>query len=280
MATVTAPTYASIVDDELVIETPERVELYYTRAQIGNRFLAALIDHTIQLILIAAIGVVLAALGFNYGGWWADLGNWAIALALVLIFIIFSGYFVFFETIWNGQTPGKRLFRLRVIREDGRPIRFYEAMVRNILRIGLDAMPVLAVLPIYSVGIVAVFFSSRSKRLGDYVADTVVIRESERRAPTLDDVAALASDTNALEAARIETPFDVDPSLLTGADLSALRAFLRRRFDLAPDARRDLGYRIVVSLASRLAIPPLQLPQEAVLEEIDRQVRLKTLYVD
>jgi uncharacterized RDD family membrane protein YckC len=280
MAGVTATPYASIADDELVIETPERVELYYTRAQIGNRFLAALIDHTIQLILIFAIGIALAVMGVNFTNWWNALGNWAIALALVLVFVIFSGYFVFFETIWNGQTPGKRLFRLRVIREDGRPIRFYEAMVRNLLRIGLDAMPVLAVVPIYSVGIVAVFFSSRSKRLGDYVADTVVIRESERRAPTLDDVLTLARETPSVAAVTADAPFDIDPSKLTSEDLSALRAFLRRRYDLSPEARRDLGYRIVVSLASRLAIPPIQLPQEAVLEEIDRQVRVKTLYAD
>jgi uncharacterized RDD family membrane protein YckC len=280
MAGVTATPYASIADDELVIETPERVELYYTRAQIGNRFLAALIDHTIQLILIFAIGIALAVMGVNFTDWWNSLGNWAIALALVLVFVIFSGYFVFFETIWNGQTPGKRLFRLRVIREDGRPIRFYEAMVRNLLRIGLDAMPVLAVVPIYSVGIVAVFFSSRSKRLGDYVADTVVIRESERRAPTLDDVLTLARETPSVAAVTADAPFDIDPSKLTSEDLSALRAFLRRRYDLSPEARRDLGYRIVVSLASRLAIPPIQMPQEAVLEEIDRQVRVKTLYAD
>lgn len=280
MAGVSATPYASIADDELVIETPERVELYYTRAQIGNRFLAALIDHTIQLFLVVAIGIALALFGVNFAGWWNDLGNWAIALALVLIFIIFSGYFVFFETIWNGQTPGKRLFRLRVIREDGRPIRFYEAMVRNLLRIGLDAMPVLAVLPIYSVGIVAVFFSSRSKRIGDYVADTVVIRESERRAPTLDDVVTLARETPSVASVSADAPFDIDPALLTSDDLSAVRAFLRRRYDLSPESRRDLGYRIVVSLASRLSIPPVQMPQEAVLEEIDRQVRVKTIYAD
>jgi hypothetical protein len=152
-------------------------------------------------------------------------------------------------------------------------------MVRNLLRIGLDAMPILGV-PIYSVGIVSVFFSSRSKRIGDYVADTVVIRESERRAPTVDEVAALAFESYALPSGHSEAPFAVDPNLLTDDDLTALRAFLRRRFDLPDTARRELGYRIVVSLASRLGIPPLQLSQEAVLEEIDRQVRAQTLYPD
>jgi hypothetical protein len=140
-------------------------------------------------------------------------------------------------------------------------------------------MPVIGV-PIYSVGIVAVFFSSRSKRIGDYVADTVVIRESERRAPTIDEVTALARETASAGSTLGEVPFDVDPTVLTEDDLSALRSFLRRRYDLPDEARRDVGYRIVVSLAARLAIPPLNLPQEAVLEEIDRQVRARTLYPD
>ena len=46
----------------------------------------------------------------------------------------YVGYFAFFEWIWNGQTPGKRWLKLRVIREDGRPITFFEAAVRNLLR--------------------------------------------------------------------------------------------------------------------------------------------------
>ena len=277
--TVTASSPTSTYD-ELVIETPERVELYYTRAQIGNRFLAALLDHIIQTLVIGAIGLALLGLGRQMEAFYQSFGNWAIALAILTCYGIYCGYFVLFETFWNGQTPGKRVFRLRVIREDGRPVRFFEALVRNLIRIGIDAMPIVVVVPLYSVGIVSIFFSARSKRLGDYVAGTVVIRESETRAPTLDEVASLARETPSARESAGPAPFVVDPRKLDEAQVRALRAFLRRRYDLPPEARRALGYRTVVSLAATLAIPAVALPPEAVLEEIDRQYRAHRFYGD
>src|SRR5689334_24958797 len=124
--------------------------------------------------MMAAIALGAYALGEQVKRLWEGFGAWAIGAAILAAFAIYTGYFVVFETIWNGQTPGKRLFRLRVIREDGRPIRFYEAMMRNLLRTAIDSMPMVGV-PLYSVGIVSIFLSSRSKRVGDYVAGTVVV---------------------------------------------------------------------------------------------------------
>src|SRR5262249_53836241 len=111
--------YASAVD-ELVIETPERVELYYTRAQVGNRFLAAGVDHIIQAFMMAAIGLGAYLFSEQVKTLWDELGKWAIGIAILIAFAIYTSYFVVFETIWSGQTPGKRLFHLRVVREDGR----------------------------------------------------------------------------------------------------------------------------------------------------------------
>ena len=88
-----------IADDELVIETPERVELYYTRAQIGNRFLAALLDHLIQILVIVAVGFTLVIPARQTEAIWNSLGAWAIALAILLCFAIFCGYVVLFETL-------------------------------------------------------------------------------------------------------------------------------------------------------------------------------------
>ncbi len=273
------PAYASGAD-ELVIETPERVELYYTRAQVGNRFLAAGVDHLIQLFAMAAIGLAAWTFSESTRAVWEEFGKWAIGAAILAAFAIYTGYFVVFETIWNGQTPGKRMFRLRVIREDGRPIRFYEAMMRNLLRTALDSMPFVGV-PLYSVGIVSIFLSSRSKRVGDYVAGTVVIREAETKAPTLDDVVSLAraeADKNAASGAG--APFRIDADLLGADDYLALRAFLRRRHTLEDPVRHSLGNRIAGSLAVKLSIPPLPLAAEQVLEEIDRQSRTRRSYRD
>jgi uncharacterized RDD family membrane protein YckC len=268
--------------DELVIETPERVELYYTRAQVGNRFLAAGVDHLIQILMVGAILVVAWWLGDLLQLLWDGLGNWALGLAIMVAFLIYTSYFVLFETIWNGQTPGKRLFRLRVIREDGRPIRFYEAMVRNLLRTALDAMPVVGVpfLPLYSIGIVAVFLSPRSKRIGDYVAGTVVVRESEAKAPTLDEVISLARYEAEKDRTSEPAPFVVDPLRLNANDYAALRAFLRRRHDMPELVRIALGNRIAGSLALKLDIPAIPLSAEHLLEEVDRQSRTRRSYRD
>src|SRR5262249_56190007 len=107
----------TMLDDELIVETPERVELRFILASVGNRFLAAAIDHVIQLLLI-----LIAALIFLWAAGWSrvsSLGVWAAALMILAVFAIYWGYFVLFETAWSGQTPGKRIMKLRVIREDG-----------------------------------------------------------------------------------------------------------------------------------------------------------------
>src|SRR5918996_875599 len=86
--------------------------------------------------------------------------KWVVALLIILVFLLMSGYFAFFEWLWHGQTPGKRALKLRVIREDGRPITFFEAMVRNLLR-NFDIMP----WPFYSIGLISVFATERDQRV-------------------------------------------------------------------------------------------------------------------
>ena len=172
---------AVITSDEiLVIETPERVPLHFALASIGNRFIACAIDHTIQIVALLVLVITFAIIA-DY----ADLGNrlanapkWLIALLVILVFLLMSGYFAIFEWLWHGQTPGKRWMKLRVIREDGRPISFFEAIVRNLLR-EFDIMP----FPFYSVGLISVFATDRDQRVGDLVAGTVVVREREAEAP-------------------------------------------------------------------------------------------------
>ncbi|HSB11989.1 MAG TPA: RDD family protein, partial [Blastocatellia bacterium] len=141
-----------MLDDELVIETPERVELHYVLANVGNRFLAAAIDHLIQVSAIVIFIIGAGALSdwrlFN------SMGVWTAALTVLVIFGIIWGYFVLFETLWSGQTPGKRIMRLRVVREDGRPVRFFEVFVRNLIRFVVDFQPV----PSYAIGVVTIIF--------------------------------------------------------------------------------------------------------------------------
>src|SRR5215813_703801 len=128
---------ANVATEEiLIIETPERVPLHFALASIGNRFLACAIDHTLQVLVILLI-VIAGAIIANVSSMANTIESapkWVYALMIILLFLIFAGYFAFFEWIWSGQTPGKRWMKLRVIREDGRPITFWEASVRNLLR--------------------------------------------------------------------------------------------------------------------------------------------------
>src|SRR5512147_2623486 len=91
--------------------------------------------------------------------------KWVYAVMIVTLFLVLTGYFAIFEWLWSGQTPGKRWLKLRVIREDGRPISFFEAMIRNLIRVIDFIVP-----PFYSVGLVSVFATERDQRVGDLVA--------------------------------------------------------------------------------------------------------------
>ena len=222
--------------DKLIIETPEQTSLDFPLAGIGSRFLAMVADTAIQFV---AIFLLVLVVGYATPGF-AWLGNlteqWALALMFLAVFLIYSGYFAFFEAIWNGQTPGKRLMNLRVIEESGRPITVYEAVARNLLRI-IDSIPVF-----YGVAIISALLSAKSKRLGDYVAGTVVVHE---KAPVLDGGLRWESATPSPGAR-----FDV--SRLTPGEFQLVEAFLLRRQELAGVVRRDAAQKIVRRLAARL----------------------------
>jgi uncharacterized RDD family membrane protein YckC len=263
-----------MLDDELVIETPERVELHYVLANVGNRFLAAAIDHVIQLAAIVAI-VLIAGL---ITGWrlFADIGTWTAALTVLVVFAIYWGYFVLFETLWSGQTPGKRIMRLRVVREDGRPVRFFEVFVRNLLRLALDFQPFGS----YAIGVVSIIFSARSKRVGDFVAGTVVVKERATEAPSLAEIISISN----IEQQRLQRasapPFFADTRLLSESELRAMEAFLKRRFELTEINRVALAARIAQPVMVKLGINPGVISPEAVIEEVGRQHRAQSRYLD
>ena len=236
-------------EETLVIETPERVPLHFALASIGNRFLACAIDHGLQLFVMAimVIAFVLIADFVDFGGAFRDAPKWVIALLILTIFLIWTSYFVFFEWIWNGQTPGKRWLKLRVIREDGRPITFWEAMVRNILRI-FDIMP----LPFYSIGLICVFISKRDQRVGDLVAGSVVVREREAEAPTFDQVFAAPVSDMALRRSFRPVLFNANLQAVNANEIEVVEAFLRRRWDLPVHSREWMAWRVATPLLMKL----------------------------
>ena len=244
-------------EETLVIETPERVPLAFALASIGNRFLAAAIDHSIQYFAIAVVvWIFLSAAGF--GGEEAgvideirrEAPKWMIAIMIIILFLLFAGYFIFFEWLWDGQTPGKRLLKLRVIREDGRPITLWEAIARNLLRV-FDATPGF-LLPIYSVGLIAIFLSSRDQRVGDIFAGTVVIRERTDEAPTFAETFSNPIADAAFRRVQKRTEFTANVMILSAPEIEVIESFLRRRWDLTERQRIWMAWRIALPLMYKL----------------------------
>jgi len=170
---VTAPLLEQTVD----VETPELVTLTYSVAGIGSRALAAITDMVIVGLAFLLIGIALLALrltrGFVYVG---VSSSWGTALLVLAEFALLWGYYVLFEGLMDGQTPGKRLHRIRVVREGGYSVTFGVSAVRNLLRI-VDMQPFF----FYLVGMGSVLLTKRGRRLGDIVAGTLVVREDVRR---------------------------------------------------------------------------------------------------
>ncbi len=238
----------SRTDADYAVLTPERITLQYDVAGIGSRSAAALIDTAIQVATIALLTVVIALLGRLVGVSALaldapDAGTlpFAVLLAVfvVCVFAILFGYYVLFEIVWNGQTPGKRVLGLRVLRENGYPLRPGDATVRNLVRI-VDGPPFGAV-----VGLTVMLFNKQARRLGDFAAGTIVVREGTRRG-----VAALTAP--APPAA--DAPDGATGPLLSPADATLVRDFLVRRERLDPGARHRLAERLADALAARYGL--------------------------
>lgn len=111
-------------DSDTHIETPEGIELVMPLADPVARGFAFAIDFFLRagVMWISAAGM-------------AAMGEAGIGLFLVLLFLVWWGYYVFFEMWWNGSSPGKRAMKLRVVNDDFTPINFSAPLIHNVLRI-------------------------------------------------------------------------------------------------------------------------------------------------
>ena len=275
-------------EETLIIETPERVQLEFALASIGNRFLAVALDHFIQFFSIFFIAwFFLSLAGFSSsdvadtpGKLLSEMPKWTIAILIIVLFLVFAGYFIAFEWLWNGQTPGKRLLKLRVIREDGRPLTLWEAIARNLLRI-CDAVPGF-IIPIYSVGLIVIFLSNRDQRVGDIFAGTVVVRERTGEAPTFAETFSTRLTDTAFTRVQKQTGVEANVSLLTDREVEVVESFLRRRGDLTDRQRLWMAWRIALPIMYKLK-PSYALEDftyEGFLEEILHRFHAKQRFLN
>jgi uncharacterized RDD family membrane protein YckC len=245
------------------IKTPENIEFSYDIAGIGSRFVANIIDTMIQSAIISAISASLILGGLVTFSFNVSAAPWVFAIALVVAFAIFVGYYMFFEIIWNGQTPGKRLVQIRVVKEGGYPIGASDAIVRNMLR-SVDFLPFF-----YAFGALVMLVSKRSKRLGDYVAGTIVVKDRRLTAPKAIELLSLGQlGQSSTETAYYSSSYN---HRLSNAELELVSKFLNRRDTFKDrDVRQRLAKKLAYSLAQKLQIDPnsLQGREERFLESL------------
>jgi uncharacterized membrane protein SpoIIM required for sporulation len=233
-----SPTHRSqsSLDQQVDVETPEQVMLTYTVAGIGSRAVAALIDYGICILFFVAMWIVIVAFAAAH-----VRGPWVFALIAVGIFAINWGYYVVFEALWDGQTPGKRRLGLRVVRDGGYSITFAASAVRNLVR-AIDMQPGI----FYGVGILSAIISRSGKRLGDYAAGTFVVRE---RALVMGPTLALAAAAAEPSAAAAGVP---PTALLSDDEFSLLERFVNRRQTLEPERRAQFTADLAARFRARM----------------------------
>ena len=243
-AAVTTNAYEQTVD----VETPELVVLTYSVAGIGSRALAAITDLLLCGVVFIVVGLAIVAVSIAGGLGRVSLGGtWGIAILVLVQFGLLWGYYVLFEGLMDGQTPGKRLHRIRVVREGGYSVTFGASAVRNLIRV-IDMQPGL----FYLVGMASILVTKRGRRLGDLVAGTLVVREEVRRsvpqpAPPANVPAPQALQTTLSEDEYVVLNRFIERwSTLEPLRRAALAEQLAARFGAAlPDDGRPAGPRLL-----------------------------------
>ena len=249
-------------DSELVVPTPERVSFDYQVAGLGTRAIAQILDLLIVAVILVAVFFVALAIS-------SASGATATLILLFGSFVVIFGYFWVSESLWSGQTVGKKAFRLRAVGDRGEPLTFGQAGIRNIVRI-VDFLPYG-----YGVGLVVLFANGKGKRLGDLAAGTIVVKDSDHiwlwqlpgaRTPPSGVVVAPATAYAAASAAEL-TLRRLDPELRR-----FVSSYARRRPEISLDVRVQLASQVQSSL--RTALPEV-FAQSGPLAALDRLADLE-----
>jgi len=223
------------LDTRVAIETPEHVRFHFQLAGPARRAAAYLLDLMLRvtLLLLLAVPAVFADL-------FSATAGWRMGMVLLVLFVLEWGYFVISELLLRGATLGKRALGLRVVRQDGLPVRFGDSLIRNLLR-AADFLPVG-----YAIGSLAMIVDRDFRRLGDLAAGTIVIYDTPR---SLGASPRLLAPPSATEQrgwpAHLSLPHET---------VDALELFLRRRTELAPAREIELAQMLAEALEKRFGV--------------------------
>lgn len=237
------------------ISTPENVDLHLEIAGLGNRVLAQLVDSLINITtafvviltaLIIGVFILLSPIDAQTKSIWYGL------IAMISVFIIFiqvNCYFIVFEAIWHGQTPGKKVAEIRVIEANGQPIGWAGAIIRNLIRM---------VDQILFLGLMVMLFDKNERRLGDMAAGTIVIREHK---PDI-------STSKILLSAPVGASNLLDIGRVTPEEYDLVVDFLKRRKSLAKAYRPLVAQKLSKYFHDKLGSLESSDAPEAYLEQV------------
>jgi uncharacterized RDD family membrane protein YckC len=263
------------VSDQLSIETPELIGIDLPLAGIGSRFMAVFIDTLLWFagLLLLSLALFLLLPGIHAFSKVSE--QWAEAAIIFLVFLFNWGYFTLFEAFWRGQTPGKRLVKIRVIQASGRPIGLFESMARNFIRF-IDQIPLF-----YAVGVITMFVTKQHQRLGDLAAGTLVVRDRTPDSPLWNDTgsrtftaASFTAQIGATEPHMLVTLPAAAVAKLSATELEVLEGFFARRLDMPLEVRRRFAERLAAALCAKAGLEiPEGISTETFLEAAARQLR-------
>jgi uncharacterized RDD family membrane protein YckC len=240
------------MEESVYISTPDHVTLEFELAGPGSRFSAYIIDFVFSVVLIVVIILALYAggalvtlrslVGAARGSSWGS--SWILALVVLIIFLINWGYYVLFEGLSKGSTPGKKRLGIRVIRQDGLPIGLREAALRNLVR-AADMLPP----PSYILGGLVMHFDPQGRRLGDMLAGTYVVVEKFDPAAQGVSGAAWASR---VEQGRSRQALTLPRGMISPQQIGLIERLLARRHQLSEERRSQLVWQIAEPLLAVL----------------------------
>ena len=241
------------MNERIDFETPENIKISYQLAGPGTRFLAWFVDNIFLTLFCFVLFIVFVAVGASFDGFFRDLlksgspeDTFANKEEFTLVFIgiwlmVWSlggfFYFGFSELLLHGQTIGKRMSKIRVVKSDGFSLDPFSILVRSLFRV-VDQLPVLWIVPV---------LSDSSQRLGDMVAGTIVVTDEPH------EISSVRETLSSRPAS--ESKFRISVAMLQRAkpsDFAAIESILERWSDLSDSEQSVLTAKIVPALVNRL----------------------------
>jgi uncharacterized RDD family membrane protein YckC len=245
------------MSDIIAFETPENIELNYHRAGLGTRFVAWFVDRVLLAVLMFVIflGLLIAGAasdsvlrtivspvvdsleGVDDGTSDSIVLYYLMGIVLLVLGLGNFFYFGLCELLWRGQTPGKRLSNIRVVKLDGFSLDAMSILLRNVFRV-LDHLPLLWIVPL---------LSARQQRFGDMVAGTIVVQEQMTR------LSGVREQLGARSASEMQFRIpSAALSKLTPDDFKAIETLLDRWASMPADRASDIRRQIATALSNKL----------------------------